>query len=104
MADQEQKAAAAQDEKKTVERKRSVTIELDEPLMIDGRPVRTFEMRRPKVKDNLRAEEHLEPNQGDAAREVILVALLCNISPEDFMELDMDQYKPFQNALLGFLA
>ncbi|NYT62360.1 phage tail assembly protein [Alcaligenaceae bacterium] len=75
------------------------TIELKFPVEIDGTSVSVLTLRRPKVRDNLAAEKMSSNN---AEREIALLAMLADVSPNDLHELDMGDYAALQKALTSF--
>lgn len=79
------------------------TIELKYPVTIDGTEVRVFQMRRPKVRDQLLMEKSGMAGKSDAEREVFLFANLLEIAPKDLEDLDMSDYKKIQRVYGDFL-
>ena len=75
------------------------TVELKFPVEIDGTSVSVLTLRRPKVRDNLAAEKMGGTN---AEREIALLAMLADVSPNDLHELDMGDYAAMQKALTSF--
>jgi hypothetical protein len=63
----------------------SVTIELDFPVNVGGLDVARLTMRRPKTRDSLKAAK-LKTHE--AERGVVLLADLCDVSPDVIGELD----------------
>jgi hypothetical protein len=78
-----------------------VDISLSRPLEIDGAKVSVLRMREPTVGDQLAADEY---KGGDAAREIMTFANLCQITPDDLKRLRMKDYKKLQEAYLGFMS
>lgn len=76
-------------------------IELKFPITIDGTKVSVLQLRRPKVRDMLGVEKGA---QNDAEKEIHLFANLCEITPEQILELDMADYAGLQKAYQGFLS
>jgi hypothetical protein len=60
-------------------------IELDFPIEISGVEVKHLVMRRPKVRDLMAAQKG---GGSDADMGVALVANLCEITPDEVLELD----------------
>jgi hypothetical protein len=60
-------------------------IELDFPITISGVEVSHLVMRRPKVRDIMAAQK---AGGSEAEMGVALVANLCEITPDDVLELD----------------
>ena len=77
------------------------TIELRSPIRIDGAEVTALRLRRPKVRDMLRAEK---ASGSDAEREIRLFADLCEVEPAAIEELDLADYQALQRVYQGFLS
>ncbi len=77
------------------------TVELNNPITVEGILVSELTLRRPKVRDRL-AVERMSNN--DAEKEVALIANLASISREAVEELDLADYSKIQGALQGFLS
>ena len=78
-----------------------VNIELSRPIEIDGVQVTTLRMREPTVADQLILEDM---KGSDAAKEVALVANLCEVTPDDIKRLTLRDYRKVQKAFSGFTA
>lgn len=78
-----------------------VDVELTRPLEIDGAQVKVLRMREPTVGDQLASEE---TKGGEAAREITMLANLCQVTPDDIKRLTLKDYKRLQGAFLGFIA
>jgi Phage tail assembly chaperone proteins, E, or 41 or 14 len=78
-----------------------VKIELNQPIDIAGAKVSVLQLRRPKVRDMLSVEKSAE---NDAEKEIQLFANLCEVSPDDLLELDMADYATLQKAYQDFLS
>jgi hypothetical protein len=76
-------------------------IMLDYPVKAHGVEVKSLQMRRPKVRDQLSVEKD---KASDAEREVRLFANLTEQEPETIMDLDMKDYGKLQEAYKGFLS
>lgn len=76
-----------------------VDIELSRPIEIDGAQVTALRMREPTVADQLILEDM---KGSDAAKEVALVANLCEVTPDDIKRLTMRDYRKVQKAFSGF--
>jgi hypothetical protein len=75
-------------------------ITLEYPVTIDKTEVKKLNMRRPKVRDQLTAEE----GGGSAGRqEVRLFANLCEVTPKTIEELDVADYDKVQKEYTSFL-
>lgn len=80
---------------------RRVKIELTHSIDIAGAKVGVLQLRRPKVRDMLSVEKSAE---NDAEKEIQLFANLCEVSPDDLLELDMSDYAQLQKAYQDFLS
>ena len=56
-------------------------------------------MREPKVRDMMILDEI----EGEGHKELALIANLCQLPPEDVMDLTMKDYKNLQKAAQSFL-
>ena len=79
----------------------AATIELDYPIQIHGTEVRSFQMRRPKVKDQVLAGKM---GGTDEEKEIRLFANLCEVTPENIEDLDVCDYKQIVEAYKGFFV
>lgn len=77
------------------------SIELTHAIEIDGVRVKTLKIRRPKVRDMLSVEKSTD---NDAQKEINLFANLCELTPDQLMDLDMADYTQLQKAYQGFLS
>lgn len=78
-----------------------VDVELSRPMDIDGAKVKKLRMREPTVADQLASEEF---KGGEAAKEIAMLANLCEIAPDDIKRLTLKDYKRLQAAFLGFIG
>lgn len=78
-----------------------VDIDLSRAIEIDGAKVKTLRMREPTVADQLASEEL---KGTDAAKELMTLANLCQITPDDLKGLSLRDYKKLQEAFLGFIG
>ncbi|MGB0503597.1 MAG: phage tail assembly protein [Thalassolituus sp.] len=76
-------------------------IELTHPIDIDGIKVSVLQLRRPKVRDMLSVEKSVD---NDAEKEIQLFANLCELTPENLLDLDMADYSKLQKAYQDFLS
>ncbi|MGI1678973.1 MAG: phage tail assembly protein [Cellvibrionaceae bacterium] len=76
-------------------------IELTHPIDIDGIKVSVLQLRRPKVRDMLSVEKIVD---NDAEKEIQLFANLCELTPENLLDLDMADYSKLQKAYQDFLS
>ncbi len=79
----------------------SVTVTLQHPVEARGQSADRLTMRRPKVRDLLSAERQ---GKGDAEREIVLFASLCEVDPKIIEELDLADYGVLQETYRGFLS
>lgn len=78
-----------------------VDVELSRPMDIDGAKITKLRMREPTVADQLASEEF---KGGEAAKEIAMLANLCEIAPDDIKRLTLKDYKRLQAAFLGFIG
>ena len=78
-----------------------IDVALSRPMVIDGAQVKALRMREPTVADQLASEEM---KGSDSAREIAMLANLCEVSPDDIKRLTLKDYKKLQAAFLGFLG
>ncbi|UPA54527.1 phage tail assembly protein [Wolbachia pipientis] len=76
------------------------TITLNNPITVDGISVSELSMREPKVRDLL-AIERIE---GEALKEVALIANLTSIPKEVVEDLCIKDYVEIQKVLKDFLS
>lgn len=74
------------------------TITLDFPIKIGGVESSSITIRRPLVRDMLKARN----NKDDAKAELLLFADLCQITPDEVQNLDWADYAKIQEVLRGF--
>jgi Phage tail assembly chaperone proteins, E, or 41 or 14 len=78
----------------------TITVQLKYGAEDSGATLPALTMRRPKVKDQLRAQKL--SNVSDAEREVRLFADLCMVPPATIEGLDLEDYNTLQAAFQGF--
>lgn len=76
-----------------------VDITLARPLKVAGADVSKVRMREPTVADQLA----IDKITGDAAKEIALLANLCELTPEDLKGLTLKDYRRLQQAFAGFI-
>lgn len=76
------------------------TITLNNPITVDGISVSELLMREPKVRDLL-AIERIE---GEALKEVALIANLASVPKETVEDLCIKDYVKIQKVLKDFLS
>lgn len=74
-------------------------IELDFPIEISGVEVKHLVMRRPKVRDIMAAQK---AGGSEAEMGVALVANLCEITPDDVLELDSFDWDKCEAQVAAF--
>lgn len=80
------------------------TVKLQYPVTVNGGLVTELFMRRPKVRDLRAAHKQLgQVDADDAAVEVLLIANLCEQTPETIEELDLADWSALQEAYRDFL-
>lgn len=77
-----------------------VDVELSRPIEIDGAQVTVLRMREPTVADQLLFDEL---KGGNAAKEVAVVANLCEVTPDDIKRLPLKDFMRLQKAFAGFI-
>jgi len=74
-------------------------VTLKYPITVEGVEVSVLHLRRPKVRDRLAADKM---GKTDAEKEIALIAMLAEVTPETLHELDMADYSAVQQAFAGF--
>lgn len=74
-------------------------IVLDFPITVSGVEVSHLIMRRPKLRDDLAASKS---GGSDEDKAVFLVASLCEVAPEDLMELDATDWNKLEKQVQDF--
>lgn len=74
------------------------TIALDFPIKVGGIETASITVRRPLVRDMLKARN----NKNEAQAEMHLFADLCQITPDEVQTLDWADYAKIQEVLRGF--
>lgn len=77
----------------------SAKIDLDFPIEISGVQVKHLVMRRPKVRDEV---VFSKSKADDADKTLQLLASLCEVSPEDLMELDSADFAKLEQQFSSF--
>lgn len=78
-----------------------VKVELTHAIEIDGVKVSVIQLRRPKVRDMLSVEKSTD---NDAEKEINLFANLCELTPDNLLDLDMADYTKLQKVYQDFLS
>lgn len=82
-----------------MDKRPTAKIALDFPITVSGVEVKHLVMRRPKVRD----EMAFAKSKGDDADKAInLMASLCEVAPDDLMELDSADFAKLEAQLLDF--
>lgn len=76
-------------------------IELVYPITVDGKEIKTVELRRPKVKD-LKVAAKVGKDAMD--QETILIANLADLPIDVVEEMDLADYTALQEKLKSFLS
>lgn len=76
-------------------------IQLTRPVNMGGVEVKALRMREPTVADQLASEA---ATGSDSAKEIAMIANLCQQAPDDIKQLTLRDYKKVQAAFLAFLA
>lgn len=76
-----------------------VDVELARGLKVAGSTVTKVRMREPTVADQLA----IDKITGDAAKEMALLANLCELTPDDLKGLTLKDYRRLQQAFAGFI-
>lgn len=84
---------------KKIDTRTEVEIKLDFPFDFDGATVDSLTMRRPKVRDSLKAKK---AKGDDMERGLALIADLCDVPPEVLLELDEVDLEKVQGQYLAF--
>ncbi|MCA8032023.1 phage tail assembly protein [Burkholderia arboris] len=83
---------------------RSVTIELVEPITVNGIEMTAITMRRPAVRDNIAAvKQGRAGNLLPAEEDLHLFASLTGLTPHDLLQLDMADFQQMQEEYANFL-
>lgn len=82
-----------------MDKRATAKIELEFPITIEGVEVKHLVMRRPKVRD----EVAFTKSKGDEADKTLsLMANLCEVTPDDLMELDSSDFKKLEEQFQDF--
>ena len=79
-----------------------IKIKLATPIEINGVKTDTIILREPTVGDSLDVHK-LEPNDDDL-REVLMLARLAEVSPEDLKRMSMKDFRRLQKGYLRLVA
>jgi hypothetical protein len=82
-----------------MDKRPNAKIVLDFPIAIAGVEVKHLTMRRPKVRDEM---AFAKSKADDADKALHLMASLCEVSPDDLMELDSADFGKLESQLLDF--
>lgn len=78
-----------------------IDITLSRPIDVDGAKVTTLRMREPLVADQ---EVAMDSAGSDAAREIMLFANLCEVSPDQIRKLPVKSHQRMQEAYRNFTS
>lgn len=84
---------------KEIDKRASVEIKLDFPIEIDGREISSVTMRRPKVRDSMKADK---VKGGAFEKGLTLLSDLCDMAPEELEELDELDLEKLQAQYAAF--
>lgn len=79
-----------------------IQIRLDTPIDINGVKSNTIVLREPTVGDSLDIQK-LAPSDEDQ-REVLMLARLAEVSPEDLKQMSMKDFRRVQKGYLRLVA
>lgn len=84
-------------------------VQLDYPVNVSGVDVTQVTMRRPKVRDEMAAEDGAREyyntnNPTPAETEVMLISNLCDISPDVIEDMYSSEYQKLTAAYRGFFG
>lgn len=77
-----------------------VDVALSRSFEIAGANVTSVRMREPTVADQLAGDA---AKGSDAAKEIAIMANLCELPPEDIKRMPLRDYKRLQVAFMGFI-
>ncbi|GIX31360.1 MAG: hypothetical protein KatS3mg124_1832 [Porticoccaceae bacterium] len=78
----------------------TITIQLREPVEINGAKIGVLKLRRPKVRDL----EAIDKIQGETAKTVALIANLAEWTPDQVRELDAADFAAASKAVAEMLG
>ena len=70
------------------------------PIIVNGIEVQELEMRRPTLRDQISAARY---KGTDEEKEAQMMAQLCEVAPDEFYALDLEDYAQMQEAYTDFL-
>jgi hypothetical protein len=82
-----------------MDKRATAKIELDFPIEISGVQVKHLIMRRPKVRDEV---AFTKSKVDDADKVLHLLASLCEVTPDDLLELDSADFAKLEAQFQGF--
>lgn len=82
-----------------MDKRPTAKIELDFPIEISGVKVEHLVMRRPKVRDEMAMAKS---TQSDADKALLLIANLCEVAPDDLLELDAADWQKLEQQVVSF--
>lgn len=84
---------------KTIDKRKTVEIELDFPVQLADRLLERVTMRRPTMKDMLKHQRGMEMDLNEA---IHMIADLCGLVPDEIEMLDTCDFERLQDQLLSF--
>lgn len=82
-----------------MDKRATAKIELDFPIEISGVEVKHLVMRRPKVRDEV---AFTKSKADDADKTLSLLASLCEVTPDELMELDSADFAKLEAQFQDF--
>lgn len=82
-----------------MDKRATARIELDFPIKVSGVEVKHFIMRRPKVRDEV---AFTKSKVDDADKVLHLIASLCEVAPDDLLELDSADFAKLEAQFQDF--
>jgi len=82
-----------------MDKRPTAKVALDFPLSISGVEVKSLTMRRPKVRDEM---AFAKSKADDADKALHLMASLCEVAPDELLELDSADFAKLEAQLLDF--
>ena len=77
-------------------------IELKYPIQINGTETSVLHMRRPKVRDQILGDKAKKSGKTDTEVGAIVMANLCEITPQDIESLDLADFKQCDEIYSNF--
>lgn len=78
-----------------------VTISLKRPITVSGVKTSSIVMRRPKVRDQIAAQDVVG---NDAEKESRFIGNLCGLAPEEIADVDLFDFRKLQQQVSVFVG